>query len=172
MKLLPLYIYNCTWNLPFCHSLKRHMKAGSPHVISFMLFFALLMQKPKKYCVCINPGGTSKYGGGGGGLDLTSSLEAKFGARSGQVHKIRKKIWEVLSPKDAKVGKKSQFWGHIWNSEGNIWGICHLYFWGKIWGSNKNLRGKIWCQAPRPSNMESPPGCIKRMSNTHISIIQ
>ena len=51
--------------------------------------------------------------GGGGGLDLTSSLEAKFGARSGQVHKIRGKIWEVLSPKDAKVGKKSQFWGHI-----------------------------------------------------------
>ena len=49
----------------------------------------------------------------GGGLDLTSSLEAKFGARSGQVHKIRGKIWEVLSPKDAKVGKKSQFWGHI-----------------------------------------------------------
>ena len=48
-----------------------------------------------------------------GGLDLTSSLEAKFGARSGQVHKIRGKIWEVLSPKDAKVGKKSQFWGHI-----------------------------------------------------------
>ena len=25
----------------------------------------------------------------GGGLDLTSSLEAKLGARSGQVHKIR-----------------------------------------------------------------------------------
>ena len=42
----------------------------------------------------------------GGGLDLTSSLEAKFGAKSGQVHKIRGKIWEVLSPKDAKVGKK------------------------------------------------------------------
>ena len=48
-----------------------------------------------------------------GGLDLTSSLEAKFGARSGQVHKIRGKIWEVLSPKDAKVRKKSKFSGHI-----------------------------------------------------------
>ena len=46
-------------------------------------------------------------------LALTSSLEAKFGARSGQVHQIRGKIWEVLSPQDAKVGKKSQFWGHI-----------------------------------------------------------
>ena len=54
-----------------------------------------------------------EVGGGGRGLDLTSSFEAKFGARSGQVHKIRGKIWEVLSPKDAKVGKKFQFWGHI-----------------------------------------------------------
>ena len=37
-------------------------------------------------------------------MELTSSLEAKFGARSGQVHKIGGKIWEVLSPKGAKVG--------------------------------------------------------------------
>ena len=51
-------------------------------------------------------------GGGGGGLDLTSSLEAKFGASSGQVHQIRGKTWEVLLPQDAKVGKKSQFCGH------------------------------------------------------------
>ena len=49
----------------------------------------------------------------GGGLDLTSSLEAKFGARSGRVHQIRGKTWEVLSPQDPKVGKKSKFWGHI-----------------------------------------------------------
>ena len=33
-----------------------------------------------------------------GGLDLTSSLEAKFGARFSQVHQIRGKIWEVLLP--------------------------------------------------------------------------
>ena len=39
-------------------------------------------------------------------MDLTSGLEAKFEVRSGQVHKIRGKIWEVLSPKDAKVGIK------------------------------------------------------------------
>ena len=51
--------------------------------------------------------------GGGGGSDLTSSLEAKFGARSRQVHQIRGKVWEVLLPQDAKVGKKSQFWGQI-----------------------------------------------------------
>ena len=63
-----------------------------------------------------NPRGVlpnKEVGGGGGGLDLTSSLEAKFGARSGQVHQIRRKTWEVMSSQDAKVGKKSQFWGHI-----------------------------------------------------------
>ena len=59
------------------------------------------------------PGGYFQIRRSGGGLNLTLSLEAEFGARSGQVHKIRGKIWEVLSPKDAKVRKKSQFWGHI-----------------------------------------------------------
>ena len=58
------------------------------------------------------PGGTSILGGRGG-LDLMSSLEAKFGARSSQVHQITGKTWEVLSSPDAKVEEKSQFWGHI-----------------------------------------------------------
>ena len=60
------------------------------------------------------------YPGGGyfhirrsGGLDLASSLEAKFGARFSQVHQIRGKIWGVLSLQDAKIGKESQFWGHL-----------------------------------------------------------
>ena len=68
-------------------------------------------------CTCIQseftPGGEDFQIRRSGGLDLTSGLEAKFGVRSGQVHKIRGKIWEVLSPKDAKVGKKYQFWGLI-----------------------------------------------------------
>ena len=46
---------------------------------------------------------------GGGGLDLTSSSEAKFGARSGQVHQIRRKTWEVLSRQDAKVRESPNF---------------------------------------------------------------
>ena len=46
-------------------------------------------------------------------MDLTSSSAAKFGARFSQVHQIRRKIWEVLLPLDAKVGKESQFWGHL-----------------------------------------------------------
>ena len=51
--------------------------------------------------------------GGRGALDLTSSLEAKFGARSGQVHQIKGNVWEVLLPQDAKARKKSQFGGQI-----------------------------------------------------------
>ena len=46
-------------------------------------------------------------------MDLASSLEAKFGARFNQVHQIRGKIWGVLLLQDAKLGKESQFWGHL-----------------------------------------------------------
>ena len=100
-----------------------------------------------------------------GGLDLTSSLEAKFGARSGQVHKIRGKIWEVLSPKDAKVGKSPNF-GVISEIQRAKFGVFVIYIFG----------GKIWGQAPLPPNMEVPPGlktyakftfCIK--SPGHVS---
>ena len=97
---------------------------------------------------------------GEGGLDLTSSLEAKFGARSGQVHKIRGKIWEVLSPKDAKVGKSPNF-GVISEIQRAKFGIFVIYiFGGKIWGSNKNFRGKICGQAPPDLLIwKYPPGC-------------
>ena len=71
--------------------------------------------------------GTSISGGRGeGGLDLTSSLEVKFGARSGQVH------FEVIS--EIQKAKFGVFITYI--------------FAGKIWGSNKNFRGKFWGQAP------------------------
>ena len=61
--------------------------------------------RPLKFQRLHTQGGTS-ISGGLGGLDLKSSLEAKFGARSGQLRKIRGKTWEVLLPQDAKVGKK------------------------------------------------------------------
>ena len=47
------------------------------------------------------------------GLDLASSLEAKFEARFSQVHQIRGKIWGVLLLQDAKIGNELQFWGHL-----------------------------------------------------------
>ena len=88
--------------------------------------------------------------GGGGGVDLTSSLEAKFGARSGQVQQIRGKTWEVLSPQGAAVGKSPNF-GVISEIQRAKFGVFVTYiFGGKIWGSNKNFRGKFWGQAPPP----------------------
>ena len=57
------------------------------------------------HAIVLTPGGTSILGGRGD-LDLTSRLEAKFGARSGQVHPVRGKIWEVLLPQDVKIGKR------------------------------------------------------------------
>ena len=78
-------------------------------------------------------------GSGGGGLDLTSSLEPKFGARSGQVHKIRGKIWEVLSPNDAKVGKSLDFWvtSKIQRAK---FGVFVIYiFGGKIYPFSRNF---------------------------------
>ena len=63
--------------------------------------------------ICTSTQGGTSILGGRGGLDLTSSSEAKFGARSSQVHQIREKTWELLLLQDAKVGEKSQFWGQI-----------------------------------------------------------
>ena len=60
----------------------------------------------------VTPGGTTILRGEGG-LNLASSLEAKFGARSSQVHQIRGKTWELLLPQDTKVVRESQFWDHI-----------------------------------------------------------
>ena len=87
----------------------------------------------KRNAIRQGPGGTYILRGQGG-LDLTSSLEAKFGSKSDQVRQIRRKTWEILLPQDTKDGKKSQFWGQISNSEGKIWGICHPYFWRQTLG--------------------------------------
>ena len=92
-----------------------------------------------------------------GGLGPHIKFGGKIWARSGQVHKIGGKIWEVLSPKDAKVGKSPNFrvMSEIQRAK---FGVLVIYiFGGKIWGSNKNFRGKIWGQAPRSPNMEVPP---------------
>ena len=64
------------------------------------LFVSMLVKQNFFVSVCVHtqmfndverPGGTS-ISGGRGGLDLVSSLEAKFGARFSQVHQIRGKI--------------------------------------------------------------------------------
>ena len=86
---------------------------------------------------------------GGGGLDLTSSLEAKFGVRSGQVHQIRGKIWEVLLPQDTKVGK-NPILGSYLKFRGQIWGICHLYFWRQKLGLQQEFQRQILGPSPPP----------------------
>ena len=70
-------------------------------------------------------------------MDLTSSLEAKFGARFSQVKQIRGKISEVLLPQVVKVGKESQFWLHLGlylKFKGqNLGYLSPIFFEGKFW---------------------------------------
>ena len=89
-------------------------------------------------------------------MDLTSGLEAKFDVRSGQVHKIRGKIWEVLSPKDAKLGKSTNF-GVISEIQRAKFGVFVIYISG---GQNLGLQQEFQRQnlgpsppPPRPPNI-------------------
>ena len=104
-------------------------------------------------------GGTSILGGRG--LDLTSSSEAKFGARFSQVHQIRGKIWEVLLPQDAKFGKESQFRGHLLlylKFKGkNLGYLSAIFLEAKFGAPIRISEANIWGQAPQPLNMEAPP---------------
>ena len=100
-----------------------------------------------------------------GGLGPRIKFGGKIWARSGQVHQIRGEIWQVLSPQDAKVGKKSQQ-----NSDGKIWGICHLYFWRQ----NLRLQQEFQRQnlGPSPPDIliwKYPPG-DNREKNTNVCI--
>ena len=58
----------------------------------------------------------------------------------------RRKSWE-----------KSEFWGHISNSECKIWGISHLYFWMQNLGLQQKCQKEILGQAPPPPNTEVLP---------------
>ena len=99
--------------------------------------------------------------GGGGGLDLTSSLEAKFGARSSQVHQIRGKTWEVLLPQDAKVGKESQFWGHLGlylKFKGqNLGYLSPIFLEAKCGAPTRISNANFGAKPPRPHNIEVSP---------------
>ena len=93
-----------------------------------------------------------------GACRLTSGLEAKFGVRSGQVHNIRGKIWEVLSPKDTKVGKKYQFWGQYLKFRGQNLGYLSFIFLEANLGLQQEFqRQNLGPSPPRPPNMEVPP---------------
>ena len=91
----------------------------------------------------------------GRGLGPHIKFGAKLGARSGQVHQIRGKTWEVLLSQETKIVKKSQCWGHIWNSEDKIWGICHLYFWRQNLGIQQEFQRQI--SGAKLPEVEVPP---------------
>ena len=96
--------------------------------------------------------------GGEGGLDLTSSLEAKFGARYGQVHQIRGKTWEILLPQDTKVGKNPNF-GVKSQIQKAKFGLFVTYILeAKIGAPTRISEANFGAKPPpRPLNMEVPP---------------
>ena len=98
--------------------------------------------------LCI-PGDTSVLGRGGG-LEISSSLEAKFGARSrsSQVHQIRGKLGKFCYHKMQKLGKDPNF-GVISEIQRAKFRVFVTYmFGGKIWGSSKNFRGRFGAKPP------------------------
>ena len=71
----------------------------------------------------------------------------------------RRKSWE-----------KVPILGSYLKFRGQKFGVFVTYiFGGKIWSSNKNFKGKFWGQAPRPPNMEVPPGvsCITPVTTSN-----
>ena len=108
-------------------------------------------------------GGTSilgsRGGGGGGGLGPV----VKFRGKIWEVQPSSpNKIWEVLLLQDAKVGKESQFWGHLGvylKFKGqNLAYLSPIFLEAKFRGSYTNFSLKFWGQAPpRPPDMEVPP---------------
>ena len=93
-------------------------------------------------------------------MDLTSGLEAKFGVRSGQVHKIRGKIWEVLSPKDAKVEKRYlPILGSYLKFRGQkLAYLSFIFLEAKFGAPTRISEAKFGAMPPppRPPNMEVP----------------
>ena len=93
----------------------------------------------------------NEVGRRGGGLGSHIRFGGKIWSKVRPSSPTKRKIWEVLSLQDAKVGKSPNF-GVISEIQRAKFGVFVIYiFGGKIWGSNKNFRGKIWGQAPRPS---------------------
>ena len=93
-------------------------------------------------------------------MDLTSSLEAKFGARFSQVHQIKGKIWEVQLRQDAKVRKESQFWGHsglyLKFKGQNLGYLSPIFLEAKIGAPTGISKAKFGPSRPTPY-MEVPP---------------
>ena len=114
----------------------------------------------------IYPGGTSVgyfqiRMSGGGDLDLTSSLEAKFGARSGQVHQIRGKIWESSVTTRRKSWEKVPILESYLKFRGqNLGYLSFIFLEAKFGAPTRISEANFGAKPPRPPNMEVPPGLI------------
>ena len=88
---------------------------------------------------------------GGGGLGPGIEFRGKIWARFSQLHQIRGKIWGVLLIQDAKIGKESQFCGHLGLylkfKEQNLGYPSPILLEAKF-GAPPNFRGKIWGKPP------------------------
>ena len=113
--------------------------------------------KSKKH----KPRGTSTLRGRKGGLDLSSSLRAKFG----QHHQIMGKIWEVLVLQKTKIGTESREYNAHENSQRSTTRILGSYL--KFKGQNLEYLSRIFLEAKfgalkfgakpaRPLNVEVP----------------
>ena len=93
-----------------------------------------------------------------GVLDLTSSLEAKFGARLSQIYQIKGKNLGSSFTTRRKV-EKNPYFGVISEIQTVKFGVRVTYtFGGKFWGFNKNSGSKFWGQGPRTPNIKVPAG--------------
>ena len=96
----------------------------------------------------LKPRGVLPNKGVGGWLGPHIKFRGKIWGKVRPSSPNKRKIWEVLLPQDAKVGKSPDF-GVISEIQRVKFGAFVTYiFGGKIWGSNKNFRGKFWAIKP------------------------
>ena len=148
---------SCIWyeGIWYPHLLRRRGRGGSGTtpmisntVDSTTFYFGRPLALFRLFTCCVAQEGTSISGDWGGGLDITSSLGAKFGARSSEIHQIGGKTWEVVTIRHKRWGKNPNF-AVISEIQRAKFGVFVTYiFGGKILGCNKNFRGKFWGQDP------------------------
>ena len=97
-------------------------------------------------------------------MDLTSSLEARFGARSGQVHQIRGKTWEVLLLQDAKVGEIPILGSNLKFRGQNLGYLSPLFLEAKFGAPTRISGANFGAKPPDLLIWKYPPGYkIKRL---------
>ena len=93
-----------------------------------------------------------------GGLDLTSSLEAKFGARSGQVHQTKRKNLGSSVTTRRKSWEKVPILGSYLKFRGqNLGYLSFIFLEAKFGAPTRISEAKFGAKPLRPPNMDVPP---------------